>query len=133
MVRWVVGSIPLSYFSLQPVHHEWYNKGRDMCYLVCGMVHIKETLLLIEKSSPCGGTGFLSCYLNGPITVTKCVELNKTLPSFQDKQVASRLSISKRLTHFVLHLANQPNKLTMLCSCAREQMSILFSRFHWTK
>ena len=29
-----------------------------MCYPVCGMVHIKKTLLLIEKSSPCGGSGF---------------------------------------------------------------------------
>ena len=25
---------------------------------VCGMVHIKEPLLLIGKSSPCGGNGF---------------------------------------------------------------------------
>ena len=56
MVRWVVGSIlhgvdPLSYFSFQPVLHDWCNKGRGMCYPVCGMVHIKEPLLLIDKSS----------------------------------------------------------------------------------
>ena len=54
MVRWVVGSIlhgvdPLSY---------WCNKGRGMCYPVCGMVHIKEPLLLIDKSSLCGGSRF---------------------------------------------------------------------------
>ena len=47
MVRWVVGSIhhgvdPLSYFSFQPVLHDWCNKGRGMYYPVCGMVHIKE-------------------------------------------------------------------------------------------
>ena len=47
MVRWVVGSIlhrvdPLIYFSFQPVLHDWCNKGRGMCYPVCGMVHIKE-------------------------------------------------------------------------------------------
>ena len=63
MVRWVVGSIlhvlnPLSYFSFQPVFHDWCNKGSGMCYPVCGMVHIKEPLLLIGKSSPCGGSGF---------------------------------------------------------------------------
>ena len=29
-----------------------------MFYPVCGMVHIKEPLLLIEKCSPCGGSGF---------------------------------------------------------------------------
>ena len=54
MVRWVVGSIlhgvdPLTYFSFQPVLHDWYNKGHGMCYPVCGMVHIKEPLLLIGK------------------------------------------------------------------------------------
>ena len=34
------------------------NKGRGMYYPVCGMVHIKEPLLLIDKSSLCGGSGF---------------------------------------------------------------------------
>ena len=63
MVRWVVGSIlywvdPLSYFSFQPVLNDWCNKGRGMCYPVCGMVHIKEPLLLIDKSSLCGGSRF---------------------------------------------------------------------------
>ena len=63
MVRWVVGSIlhgvdPLSYFSFQPVLHDWCNKGSGMCYPVCGMVHIKEPLLLIDKSSLCGGSRF---------------------------------------------------------------------------
>ena len=63
MVRLVVGSIlhgvdPLSYLSFQPVLHDWCNKGRGMCYPVCGMVHIKEPLLLIDKSSLCGGSGF---------------------------------------------------------------------------
>ena len=61
--RWVVGSIlhgvvPLSYFAFQPVLHDWCNKGHDMCYPVCGMVHIKEPLLLIDKSSLCGSSGF---------------------------------------------------------------------------
>ena len=39
MVRWVIGSIlhgvdPLSYFSFQPVLHDWCNKGLGMCYPV---------------------------------------------------------------------------------------------------
>ena len=63
MVRWVIGSIlhgvdPLSYFLFHPVLHDWCNKGHGMCYPVCGMVHIKEPLLLICKSSLCGGSGF---------------------------------------------------------------------------
>ena len=33
-------------------------KGRGMYYPFCGMMHIKESLLLIGKSSPCGGSGF---------------------------------------------------------------------------
>ena len=52
------GVDPLSYFYFQTVHHDWCNKGRGMSYPVCGMVHIKEPLLLIDKSSICGGSGF---------------------------------------------------------------------------
>ena len=52
------GVDPLSYFSFQPVLHDWCNKGRGMCYPVCGMVHIKEPLLLIGKSILCSGSGF---------------------------------------------------------------------------
>ena len=68
MVRWVVGSIlhrvdPLSYFSFQPVLHDWCNKGKP----VCGMVHIKEPLLLIGKSSLCGGSGFSLSHLSSPL------------------------------------------------------------------
>ena len=77
---------PLSYFSFQPVLHNWCNKGRGMCYPVYGMY--------VEKSRPCsGGSGvFLYHFLNGPlpyvrrqITVNKNVlsaSLNKTFPSF---------------------------------------------------
>ena len=43
---------------VQPMFHDWCTKSRGMCYPVCGMVHIKEPLLLIEKSSPCDGSGF---------------------------------------------------------------------------
>ena len=48
----------VEYFSFQPVLHDWCNKGRGMCYPVCGMVHIKGPLLLIVKSSLIGGSGF---------------------------------------------------------------------------
>ena len=48
----------LSYFSFHPVLHDWCNKGLGMCYPVYGMMHIKEPLLLIGKSNPCGGSGF---------------------------------------------------------------------------
>ena len=48
---------PLSYFSFQPVLHDWCNKGRGMRHPVCGIMHIKEPLLLIGKSSPCGSSG----------------------------------------------------------------------------
>ena len=62
---WCVGSSdrsfkldPFSYFSFQSVLHVWCNKGRGMCYPVFEMMHIKEPLLLIGKSSPCGCSGF---------------------------------------------------------------------------
>ena len=56
---------PLSYFSFQPVLHDWCNKGRGMCYPVCGMVHIKEPLLLLERVVYVAAAGFLSHYLSG--------------------------------------------------------------------
>ena len=34
--------------------------------VVCGMVHIKGLLLLIDKSSPCGGSGF-------PFSLSECL------------------------------------------------------------
>ena len=46
------------FYQVQPVLHDWCNKGCCMCYLVCGMMHIKEPLPLIRKSSPCGCSGF---------------------------------------------------------------------------
>ena len=39
----------LSYLSFQLMLHNWYNKGRVMYYPVCGMVHIKDPLLLNER------------------------------------------------------------------------------------
>ena len=97
MVRWVVGSIlhgvdPLSCFSLQPVLHDWCNKGRGMCNPVCGMVHIKEPLLLIENGSPCGDSGFPLSLYEWSFTICPTpynrkqnvlsASLNKTFPSF---------------------------------------------------
>ena len=65
--RSVVGSILLSgpscslgYFPFQPVVQNWFIKGRGMYCSVYGKVHIKDPLLLIEKSSLCGGSGFPS-------------------------------------------------------------------------
>ena len=53
-----------SYFSFQPVLHDWCNKGHGMCYPVCGIMHLKEPLLLIGKSSPCGP--WFPLLLSGP-------------------------------------------------------------------
>ena len=53
------------YFLFQPVLHGWCNKGYGMCYPVCGMMHIKEPLLLIGKNSLCGSSGF-------PLSLSVC-------------------------------------------------------------
>ena len=65
--RSVVGSILLSgpscslgYFPFQRVVHNWFIKGRGTYCSVYGKVHINDPLLLIEKSSLCGGSGFPS-------------------------------------------------------------------------
>ena len=97
MVRWVIRSFlhvvnPLSYFLFQPVLHNWCNKGCGMCYPVCGMVHIKEPLLLIVQSSLCGGSGFPLSLSEWSFTICSTpynhkqnvmsASLNKTFPSF---------------------------------------------------
>ena len=72
---------------------DWCNKGRGMCYPVCVMVHIKEPLLIIEKSSPCsGGSGFTLSLCEWSYTICPTAynrkynvlsaSLNKTFPSF---------------------------------------------------
>ena len=48
------------YFPFQPVVHNWFIKGCGMYCSVYGKVHIKDPLLLIEKSSLCGSSGFPS-------------------------------------------------------------------------
>ena len=50
----------------QQLLHDWHNKGCGMCYPICGMIHIKEPLLLIAKSSPCDASGF-PLSLSGPL------------------------------------------------------------------
>ena len=70
--------------------HDWCNKGCGMCYPACGMVHIKEPLLLIGKSSLCGGSRFPHSLSEWSFTI--CVtsynqnvlsaSLNKIFPSF---------------------------------------------------
>ena len=56
------------------------NKGCGMCYPVCGMVHIKEPLLLIVNSNLCGGSRFPFSLSEWSLTICltpynrKCVE-----------------------------------------------------------
>ena len=63
-----------------------------MCYPVCVMMHIKEPLLLIGKSSLCGGSGFPLSLFEWSFTICMTpynrkqnvlsAPLNKTFPSF---------------------------------------------------
>ena len=50
------GSSTIYFFDsesdFQPVVHKCCNESRDMCYSVCGMLHIKDPLLLIGNSNP---------------------------------------------------------------------------------
>ena len=56
-----------------------------MCYPVCGMVHIKEPLLLIDKSSLCGGSGFPFSLSEWSLTICKgagCSSVD-SVPAFE--------------------------------------------------
>ena len=61
-----VGSIlHVRLIELEPVLHNWWNKGCGMSYPVCGMEYIKEPLLLIGDSSPC------SCGSEFPLSLSE--------------------------------------------------------------
>ena len=77
---------------------------------VCGMMHIKEPLLLIGKSSPCGGSGFLLSLSEWSFTIcltpynrkknVLSASLNKIFPSFlplQYSAVVKKLSAPSHL------------------------------------
>ena len=73
VVRWVVGSIPhggsieiLLDLASAP---RLVNRSRGMCYPVCVIVLIKEPLLLLGKSSPCGGRRFPLSLSEWPFTI----------------------------------------------------------------
>ena len=80
MGRWIDHSW-WTHWAISHSSHNWCNKGCGMCYPGCGMMHIKEPMLLIGKSSPCGGSrfplslsewSFTSCVM--PYNKIKCVE-----------------------------------------------------------
>ena len=98
---------PLSHFSFQPVLHDWGNKDRGMCYPVCGMMHIKEPLLLIGKSSPCCGSGFFTLSLYKWFFAIY-------LTSYNRKTNVLSASLNKIFTYF----------LKLLCACANLDSSV---------
>ena len=53
----------VGFFPFQPVLHDWCSKDG-------GMMHIKEPLLLIGKSSLCGGSGFPLSLSEWSFTIT---------------------------------------------------------------
>ena len=61
---------PIELFLVPASAPDWCNKGCGMCYPVCGIVHVKEPLLLIGKISLCGSSGFpFSPYVWRHITI----------------------------------------------------------------
>ena len=95
----------LSYFSFQPVHHDWCNKGCGMCYPDCGMVYRKEPLLKICKSSLCsGGSGF-------PFSLSEWSFTICPMPYNRTKNV---LSASLNEKHFHFHYITFSESLLVL-------------------
>ena len=119
---------PLSYFSFQPVLHDWCNTGCGMCYPVCGMVHLKEPLLLTRKSgfplslSECFFTIFPMPY-NHKFKNVFSASFPSFLPSlkgFNYMQRQDRGKISYVVVFTVSFMLNKKNKnnsdIFILCS-----------------
>ena len=101
--------------------HNWCNKGRRMCYAVCG---IEEPLLLIRKSSLCGGIGFPFSLAEWSLTICLMpynrkwnvfsASLNKTFPSFLPLRCSGSSDRSLMVDPFCYFLIKQlPQKSTM--------------------
>ena len=118
---------PLSYFSFQPVLYDWCNKGHGMCYVVCGMVHIKEPLLLIGKNNQCGSSGFplslsqWSLYHMSPTPYNRklnvlSVSLNKTFPPFfllMEQWVVRTIPLGKPVELFLVTVSTDVTKVVV--------------------
>ena len=71
-----------------------------MCYSVSGM-HIKESLLLIGKSSPCGGSGFPPSLSERSDTMS---DVNKMLSaSFHSLEEFKHLNLINHMKHLFSH------------------------------
>ena len=109
---------PLSYFLFQPVLHDWCNNGHGLCIsCLCCMVHIKEPLLLIEKSSSCSG---------GKVFPLSLYEWSFTIcptPYIHKQKNVSSASLNKTFASFHFHSielrwgkqAGQGSALTLFC------------------
>ena len=60
-----------------------------MCSLVCGMVHIKDPLLLIEKSSLCSG-----CSRVFSVTIKMGVRCSSVVRAFAHGAMGHRIDLS---------------------------------------
>ena len=99
-MRWVVGLIPHD----GPIVPASAPKGSGVRNPLCGMMHIKEPLLLIGKSSPCGGSGFPLSLSEWSFTIclspynrkqnVLSASLNKTFPSFLQHKDITKTYIS---------------------------------------
>ena len=99
---------PLSYFLFQTVLHDWCNKGCGMCYPVCGMGHIKDSLLLIKKSSPCSG-------MSGPLPYIWCyITVYKMCHFFtaEERQKETNKQKSRSLLDFLLSFISEMHNLS---------------------
>ena len=94
---------PLNDFLFQSVLHNWCNKAYGMCYPVCGILLTKELLLLIAKSSPCGGIGFPLSLSEWSFTIIShklknvLNVLNKTFHSSQYNITLDKCELSESL------------------------------------
>ena len=114
-VRWVVGLIlhgvdPLSYFSFQPVIHNWCNIGRGMCHPVWERMREREMFYLTTHS-----THFIYGYMVSDIWL-------RTILIVRKETRCRHISYSYRLTARVLLYTSshrQDNTYHGLCYTSR--------------
>ena len=114
-----------------------------MCYHVCGMVHIKEPLLLIGRSSLCGSSGFPFSLSEWSFTICLDIlplyskgsafslQLHGIRPSYGPLKIMGYSFNLQQVIFYVHHLTSEDSTHHSLCDTSCEPLAeiIIFRGF----
>ena len=99
-----------------------------VCVILCWMVHIKEQLLIIGMSSPCGDSRF-PLTVSDPLSYVQChITINKMCRSAWTGKSVSHMA------YFISNKVHHKSKLYFRCSIIFSNFTChktIYLRIHW--